>query len=391
MNKHLQLALAGAMLFGSMTINAMDTPAYAPAANTMSGDYVIINYTAEGNFMGVSNIKSLSISSSGQNLTVSDFTMAGCKSFKAAYDAATGTITIPSNTQVYNRDGVDQKLLVWSNLDNATTTDDIEYTYRGFNRWVNEETLVVNTSDTESSTVTPYFFSDRSMIVRADATSKKLSYYHGNGTAEEYNESFPCYMTIKENKGSKRHDIEIFNLFQSDQYGYGCMIQGWYTADGNVTLVPQVIGQANDRTYKILAGCTYDYSTNKPTGVTDAGKQTEGIITGRIDLTTRTLTIDPMAIFVGTATTDNLGQTTVKIDTQKGYYEAIRSISVTYDDAATASITTVEDDNTQAEPIAEEYFTITGQKVNEPMPGTMVIKRTRFADGSSNSEKLIVR
>ena len=112
----------------------------------------------------------------------------------------------------------------------------------------------------------------------------------------------------------------------------------------------------------VLAGCLYDEQENRPTDITDAGGRSEGVVRGTIDLDAGVLELEPMAIW-----TASLHDSLVIIDSDRRYYEFVKSVKVTFEPLSTSSVENIESDGAK-EVLRVEYFNSAGNVYRLPVP-----------------------
>lgn len=351
-----------------------------PALSDMSGDFLVLNSQEYNGVTSLSSMKAFKMSPSGNTtVSMSGFYMAGCLDFDAEYNESNGSMTIASGTPVFDMESYMIYLYPWNTEDEEVITRPIEYRYTGNNTWQNDNDLMLVAIQDEN--IQTSSFSNSSTIVRCNGTSANTSYVGAAGSQDEYIESRPCYVTINGNR------IDIYNILQADQYGYGVHLSGTFDAEtGDAMLDYTLTGYANDGTYRILTGCDYDEATNMPTGMSYAGTADMGRIHATIDVKNGTLTLDPMAIWVAEydATT---GSITVN---ENLLFEFVKTVNVTYDPASTIATSIESVDNTAAKEVQRvEYYSIDGRKIGEPQKGSLVIRVTVYKDNTSKKEKIL--
>lgn len=351
-----------------------------PALSDMSGEFLVLNSQEYNGVTSLSSMKAFKMSPS-DNTTVrmSGFYMAGCLDFDAEYNEKNGSMSIGSGTPIFDMESYMIYLYPWDSENEEVISRPIEYKYAGNNTWQNDNDLMLVAIQDEN--IQTSSFSNSSTIVRCNGTSANTSYVGVAGSQDEYNESRPCYVTINGNR------IDIYNILQADQYGYGVHLSGTFDAEtGDAMLDYTLTGYANDGTYRILTGCDYDEATNMPTGMSYAGTAYMGRIHATIDVKNGTLTLDPMAIWVAEydATT---GSITVN---ENLLFELVKTVNVTYDPASTIATSIESVDNTAAKEVQRvEYYSIDGRKIGEPQRGSLVIRVTVYKDNTSKKEKIL--
>lgn len=351
-----------------------------PALSDMSGDFLVLNSQEYNGVTSLSSMKAFKMSPSGNTtVSMSGFYMAGCLDFDAEYNEKNGSMSIASGTPIFDMESYMVYLYPWDSENEEVITRPMEYKYAGNNTWQNDNDLMlVAIQDENIQTST---FSNSSTIVRCNGTSANTSYVGSAGSQDEYIESRPCYVTINDNR------IDIYNILQADQYGYGVHLSGTFDAEtGDAMLDYTLTGYANDGTYRILTGCDYDEATNMPTGMSYAGTADMGRIHATIDVKNGTLTLDPMAIWVAEYDSST-GSITVN---ESLLFEFVKTVSVTYDPASTIATSIESVDNTAAKEVQRvEYYSIDGRKIGEPQRGSLVIRVTVYKDNTSKKEKIL--
>lgn len=349
-----------------------------PALSDMSGDFLVLNSQEYNGVTSLSSMKAFKMSPSGNTtVSMSGFYMAGCLNFDAEYNEKNGSMSIASGTPIFDMESYMIYLCPWNSEDEEVITRPIEYRYAGNNTWQNDLMLVAILDENIQTSS----FSNSSTIVRCNGTSANTSYVGAAGSQDEYNESRPCYVTINGNR------IDIYNILQADQYGYGVHLSGTFDAETGVAMLDYTLtGYANDGTYRILTGCDYDEATNMPTGMSYADTADMGRIHATIDVKNGTLTLDPMAIWVAEydATTGSIAVN------ENLLYEFVKTVNVTYDPASTIATSIESVDNTAAKEVQRvEYYSIDGRKIGEPQKGSLVIRVTVYKDNTSKKEKIL--
>lgn len=351
-----------------------------PALSDMSGDFLVLNSQEYNGVTSLSSMKAFKMSPSGNTtVSMSGFYMAGCLDFDAEYNEKNGSMSIASGTPIFDMESYMVYLYPWDSENEEVITRPIEYKYAGNNTWQNDNDLMLVAIQDEN--IQTSSFSNSSTIVRCNGTSANTSYVGAAGSQDEYNESRPCYVTINGNR------IDIYNILQADQYGYGVHLGGTFDAEtGDAMLDYTLTGYANDGTYRILTGCDYDEATNMPTGMSYAGTADMGRIHATIDVKNGTLTLDPMAIWVAKYDSST-GNITVD---ESLLFEFVKTVSVTYDPASTIATSIESVDNTAAKEVQRvEYYSIDGRKIGEPQRGSLVIRVTVYKDNTSKKEKIL--
>lgn len=352
-----------------------------PALSDMAGDYLVLNSQEYNGVKNLASMKAFTISPSGSaTLTMSGFYMTGCLDFDAEYNEKNGGISITSGTPVYDMDTYMVYLYPWDTENDVEIVRPIEYTYAGNDTWESDnDIMVVAVQGDERQTST---FANGSSIVRCNGTSGNTSYVGSAGSQDEYIESRPCYVTIKGNH------IDIYNVLQADQYGYGVHLSGTFDAQtGEAMLDYTLTGYANDGTYRILTGCEYDEATNMPTGMSYPDTNNMGKIHAVIDLENGRLTLDPMAIWVAEY---DAGSGSITVN-ENMLFEFVKTVNVEYDanSSAVTAIESVDNGTAAKEVLRVDYYTIDGRKIAEPQEGSLVIRVTVYKDMTTKKEKTV--
>lgn len=359
------------------TICAQETTT-VPSIDDVTGDFIVMNYQTYDNVKSLATTKGLKIKKvDDTTIKISGFYVNKCLDFNADYDVTTGTISIPAATPIYDMDTYKVCLYPWNDETDEVINRPIEYKYDGHDSWSCTTTIMLVAIQ---EGVQPSPFSEGSKIVKCNGTSNVVSYYGIGENQEEYNDTNASYVVIDGNY------IDIYNLRQADQYGYGINVSGVYDKDLKEAFFNSaVIGMANDGTYKVLTGCEYDEETNLPTGMTYPDTDYMGLTKASIDLEEGNISFDPMAIWAATFD-QNTGKLTVNEDI---LFEFLKYATVTFDvdKAIEANIETTNSTNKEIERV--EFYTIDGIKVENPEQGTFIIKRTVYKDNTFNSEKII--
>lgn len=379
MVKHFLLATAVA---AAASVCAQETTT-VPTRSEMMGDYILLNSRSYEGVKSLAEMKQFSISEGdNDSIHLSDFYMNMGMDFNATYDESTGTISITAGTPILDMETYMFYLYPWNDETEEVITRPIEYKYTGADTWYCGTTIML--VGIQGENIAPYYFSEGSQIARCNATSNNTSHTVDGetGNQETFVESRSAYVTIVGNT------INIYNVLQADQYGYGVRLTGTIDREaGEVWFGPTLTGQSNDGTYRLLTGCEYDEETNLPTGVTNPDTQTMGWIHATIDLEKGEIALDPMTIWPATYSTD--GQLTVD---ETRFYEFVKTVTVTYDVDKTdvSAIETPRVDNTVAKEVSHiDYYAIDGRKLAEPQEGSLVIKVTVYTDGSRKADKIV--
>lgn len=351
-----------------------------PSMPEMDGDYIIMNYKEYNDQKFLADMKAMRMETTREGLKISGFYILGSEDFIAGYNTSTGTISVPAATKVLGENiGFEQYLYLWDDDKEEVVNSDINFLLMENGSWEVASSIVL-LSGVDGGELSPYYFSNGTVITKANAETSNVSYVGWGNEQEKFEEERPSLIEISNNR------ITVTNLLQKDQFGYGCRIEGTFTSDGKALFSPAVIGQSNDGTYKVLAGCEYDENQNKPTDVTFAGDRSEGVVSGHIDLNTGTLEIGPMAIWTGS---EKNGYVT--INSNRSYFEFIKSVKVTFTLPPSSSIEKIEDSHNSKEIIKVEYYNLMGQAINEPASGSFVIQRIHYKNHFPESKKIYIR
>lgn len=370
------IILAAATLVAAAANAQATTP---PSITELEGDYIIINNRTYEEVPAVYNMRPMTITADGDSLVISNMYMTGCLDIKAGYDETTGDITFPSGKLIFRVGDFVYYLYQWNDDQEAVNPRPFTYRYTGDGEWSTDATLMLMAGYAGSEELQPGYFAQGSQIISANATSSNVSYAASG--LDRYDESRPSLVRIDDTV------ITIYNFLQTDQYGYGCMMQGVIDNTGTYAIfVPSTVGQANDLTYRILAGCTLNADGNLPTGLSSAMGH-DGYTHATIDLDEGTIVFDPMAIWAGDYD-DTTGNLTINSNL---VYETVASSSVTFDPdrAYTSSVTTTTaDTGGTAEVERVDYYRIDGTLTAQPREGELVIRRTLYKDGTVTSDKM---
>lgn len=193
-------------------------------------------------------------------------------------------------------------------------------------------------------------------------------------------ESRPCYVDYATGT--------ILNLLKNDMYGHGAMAQ--FAADDNIFIIPaQAIGAVTsglDYDYRVLAAATLDpdthypmlsdetqdwhlatYATPNSDGTMHVSMPTSAIFAAAYDETTGQLQVDGNAVF-----------------------EMLEKLEITFtpNGDATSAIDEVTTDGMENRTVAsEEYFDLQGRRITTPVAAGIVIKKTTYTDGTTQSTK----
>lgn len=368
---------------------AVTTSAYAqstvtiPSLEEMQGDFLVLNSQEYNGVTSLASMKPFTISPvDAHTLTIDGFYMTGCLDFQAEYNENTGTISIPAGVPIYDMDSYMVYLYPWNVETEEEILRPIEYKYMGNNTWeCNTDLMLVAIQGEEKQTVT---FSNGSRIVRCNGKSNNISYVGAAGSQETYIESRPSYVTISGN------DIDVYNILQADQYGYGVHLKGTIDREtGEAMFNYTLTGYANDGTYRILTGCEYNDETNMPTGMSFPDTEDVGKIHATIDLNKGEIALTPMAIWAAEydATTGSISVNETLL------YEFVKSVSISYDVASpeVSGIEAPNVENENKEVTRIDYYAIDGSKLVAPQEGSLVIKVTVYKDKTMRSEKVLFK
>lgn len=361
------------------------------------GDHVIINYKVYDDQTYVSEVRNFTIEiaeaeSEGQadSLLISGFYQKGSPSFKAAYSATTGNITIPARTKIFgysDGQGTEARLYVYDEESGEISTRPIIYRYQSDGTWKCSSYTVMQTSVVGSSSSSSYYdFAQQSRLAPANGSTANITY---DGEKQRYEELRPSFVAINGDY------ITVYNLLQSDSYGYGCWMTFYHSPGTNQILAaPTLMGDATsdwDYPYRVLTGCEYDAENCVPDTISYAGMEYEGYILGtyEVDGTTGTIILPPMAVWP--AAYDDSGNW--EIDLTR-FYEVEERVAVTFDveKAAIAAISSpVATGSKDRTAVRTDYYDLQGRCIVAPVKGMPIIKRTTYSDGTSSSEKVILR
>ncbi len=356
-----------------------------PPRSKMAGDYIIMNMQEYEGMVGLGNMRAMEMAVDGDSLSLSGFYMAqGLDGIKAGYSETNGSITIPSGTEILRAGNVTRVLYLWDEDAQEVNPRPITYEYLGNGTWGTEQSLMIMTGYVGGELSPGAYFANGSEIHRANAISANVSYYGTDVESQiRYDESRPSFVAVEGNR------VSVYNLLQTDQYGYGCMMEGVMAEDETtVSFAPRPIGQSNDGTYKVLAGCGYDEAGNVPDGLANAGTAQEGYVEGRIDLEEGTLEFGRMAIWVA-----SYGGTGLVIDSNT-FFEFVAETKVTFEpgEVLPSSIASSPAADALAKEVERvEYYRMDGVRTAQPRQGELLVKRTVYADGTARSEKVLAR
>ncbi len=375
-----QLLFYAGLLWAAGMAAQQDKP--VPTFSEMKGDYIIINSQEYEGVKNIANMKAMSIISERDSLKLSGFYMKGCPDFRAGYDETTGNLVIPSGTLIYLAFGeIYQYLYVWDDKKGEVVQKPILYQYKGNNLWETEETLMIM-SGKAGEELSPYYFSQGSKIYKCNGKTENVSFVGWGQAQQRYDESRPSYVMVDNQK------ITIYNMLQADQFEYGCRMEGTYNSEtGEASFLPSVIGQSNEGLYRVLTGCTYDATENKPTDITNPQAKNEGQVKVKVDMEKGTLEFEPMAIFP--ASLSNRGG--LIIDKSR-FFEFVKSVKVSFDPQQAVSISAPKIINpANKEIVKTEYYDITGRKITEPTSNTLVIQKIYYKDKTSKVQKVCIK
>lgn len=332
--------------------------------------------------------------------------------FEASYNATLGRISIPAGSvlwvdNVYPGGGtpVQSEIKLYNYEQDPTTGDwglsqrDIIFIYdddkdcfvhSGYTaittQWPNDQTG-------EMEEIIPENPVYNTTLLPANGTVANHSYgFEAAKTDEEtgeiisYNlidygeESRPCYVDYATGT--------ILNLLTNDMYGHGAMAQ--FVAEDNIFIIPaQAIGAVTsglDYSYRVLAAATLDpdthypilsdntqdwhlatYATTGSDGTMHVSMPTSAIFAAAYDETTGQLQVDGNAVF-----------------------EMLEKLEITFtpNGDATSAIDEVTTDGMENRTVAsEEYFDLQGRRITTPVAAGIVIKKTTYTDGTTQSTK----
>lgn len=376
-----QLLTLAASLAATAMAFAQDA-ATIPTRDEMVGDFIILNTKIYEEVPSISDMRPLTITDEGGSLSIANIFWPGCFDVPADYDETTGELSIESGVMLYHVENIVIYLYQWNDAQEEVNMRPITYRYVGNGEWRTDATLMLM-SGYEDGELSPSYFAQGSQIVKANATTANVSYAASGLT--RYDESRPSLVRIEDPV------ITIYNFLQADQYGYGCVAQGVIdNTRSNAIFVTSVVGQTNDGTYRILAGCELNDDGNFPTGISHPGEKYESYTYAAVDLENGTIDFEPMAIW---GSTYDAMTGAVEINTNS-VFETVATASVTYDPSKTdapSAIKTVVGDEACTEVVRTDYYRIDGTMVVQPRDGELVIKRTQFKDNTVKTEKMIWR
>ena len=314
-----------------------------PARSEMAGDYIIMNMQEYEGMVGLANMRAMKVSVEGDSLNLSGFYMLqGVDNIKAGYNEQNGNITIPSGTEILRSSNIIRVLYLWDEDAQEVSRRAITYEYIGNGTWATEQLLMIMYGYVGEELSPGAYFAQGSEIHRANAVSENVSYYGTEIESQQrYDESRPSFISIEDGR------VAVYNLLQTDQYGYGCVMEGVIGEDGTVvSFAPNAVGQANDGTYKVLAGCGYDEENNIPDGLTNS------------------------------------------------FFEFVAETKVAFepDDVLASSVqSSPEWEETAKDVERVEYYRMDGVRVMCPRQGELLVKRMVYTDGTVRSEKMFAR
>ena len=381
MLKHFFLALG--VLFSTLGAVAQSHKT-VPSLSEIEGDYIVINYKVyEGN-KGISDTRAMHLSATDHDsLYVEGFYMKGSIPFRAGYNASTGHISIKSGIKVFDfsdeyGQGTSQFLYAWDEQSQKPIDRPIVYRYKGGGKWEFQSPIVLMTG-IEGGELTPYYFSQGSKFVKANATTHNLSYVGYGADQQKWEESRPSYVDMEQ--GS----LTIYNMLQTDAYGYGCWLTfNLSSVNGKLTSEPTIIGQVNNISYpyKALAGCEFDENNLVPTQLVYDGTSHEGLLEGTYNETAGTIELSPMAIWP--ATIDN----NVWRIQKDSFYEFVRSVRITLHSKDTGvMLPTLGNHDKQI--VAVEYVDMSGRKIAQPSDREVCIRVVTYDDHTQQINKIL--
>ncbi len=383
--KFITLAFAIACTSAAM---AQSTP---PTLSEMRGDYIIMNHsTYDGENIYLKEVKPMTISvTESDSLLLKGFYWNAGKDILATYSPASGTISIPAGTKAFDwgdgQAGSEQYLYAWDAENEEVIDRPIRYSYKGDNVWECSTPIMLMTG-VAGEALTPYIFSMGSKIALSNATTSDVAYFQIDSEVYYTEESRPSYITRDETS------IMVYNLFQTTipNMGYGCWVTLYYYPEtGKAIAAPSVVGDVTslDFPYKVLAGCEYDDQTGIPTGPSFAEYEgLEGVIECNVDWENGIIEFPATAMWAASYDATN----GIQINWNY-YFEMELDTRVTFDPEKVSAISTPKVDNANKEVERIELYNLMGQRINEPQPGTVIIKRIYYTDQSFKSEKMIVK
>lgn len=373
------------LLFGLLLAGGINVYAQSDGVipfNEIAGDYIIMNsedYEGQKMLADVRNM-TFTLSEENDSILISGLYMNKCPDVKAGYDETNGNITIPAGTVIFYAENVIHYLYPWDDDAEEVNYRPIVYKYNGDGSWSNPTTLMVMAGYVGGE-LSPYYFAQGSEIKLSNSETSNVSYAGIGSDQQMFDEKRPSFMQID---GS---NIMIYNLLTTDQFGFGCNLSGSFDKEtGECVFVPAVVGQANDGTYKVLAGCGVDEENNIPTGITNPDTSLEGDINAVIDFEKGTIHFDPMCIFPA-----SLGSDGYLVVDDQSFFELVKSVDVTFKIDEVVSVENVTNDDENMEIKDVEYYSLEGIRIAElPEDGKLVIRKINYKDNTSKVEKVIV-
>ncbi len=365
-----------------------------PTLDEMAGEYIIMNKSLYEEEEYFKEVKSMTISvTESDSLLIKGLYWNSGYDVLAKYNPNNGVITIASGTKVFDwgdgQAGAEQYLYAWDDENETVIDRPIQYRYKGNGVWecANMIALLVD----NGGAYQPYIFSSNSKIAQANGKTEDVALwrddYDGESNVYSTEETTPVYIT------REGDIITIYNLYMTTNpnEGYGCFLELQYMPDyGRAIAAPTVVGQYSvlqGQGYKILAGCEYNEETWIPTGpsFSDQAEGLHGAIVADVDWENGIITLPPVAMWAAVAT-----DTQIELNWDS-YFEMKLDTKVTFDPAkVNSAISTPKVDDANKEVVRVEYYNLMGQLLPEPIPGTIVIKRSYFDDNTFMSEKVIV-
>lgn len=354
-----------------------------PPVSALEGNYIIMNSKVYEGVKNLADMRAMEISLTEDDSLLFSGYYVGSIKFKAGYNAKNGSISIPPGIKVFgysDNEGASQYLYAWDDEKEEVIPRPIIYKYKGNNTWEIETTIVLMVG-VEGGELSPGYFSQgSSKICRANATTENVSFVDRGAEQQRWDETRNSYVTID---GSK---VSVFNMLQTDGNGYGCKLDLTYNpVTRRVSAPPALIGQVGDLDYpyRALTGCQYDDAKNEPTDIIYPGTSKEGFIEGTMDLEQGIIELQPMTIWPSAYTA-----TGWTVDLTR-FYEFVKTVKITFDPASTTSISAPQAaDVAGKEIVRTEYYNLAGQRITEPIPYTVFIRRIYYMDNTFTTEKV---
>lgn len=311
---------------------------------------------------------------------------------EATYSPTTGRITMPAGTVVWvdNQYGFDdngdivvtgqEEINIYNYTYNTSSgawelsERDIVFSYdEETGRWCHNGYIAV----TEEGSVyeAPY----NTTFIRANGTVTNESYsFNSTGDRNDYGEeSRPCYVDFSTGT--------ILNLLYTDKYGHGTQVN-FEASSNKFTIYAAPIASITEieYSYKVLVAVDIDPDTYHPSLADDmdiTGDITDG------DNGTKKVSFVPSAIF---AASYNSSTNQILIDSDM-LYEVVERLELSYTPDATSSVEEVMAGEKTRTVAAEEYYDLQGRRLTGKPATGIVIKKTTYTDGTTESVKEIAR